>query len=42
MAAIGLKINFKTILTHGSSALLAGGLIFAVQIIFSILFLVYV
>ena len=35
MAAIGLKINFKTILQHGSKALLIGTLIFVVQIIFS-------
>lgn len=35
MAAIGLNINFKTILQHGSTALLIGTLIFAIQIIFS-------
>jgi len=35
MAAIGLKINFKTIVQHGSKALIIGILIFAVQIIFS-------
>jgi uncharacterized integral membrane protein (TIGR00698 family) len=35
MSAIGLKINFKTILQHGSKALLIGSLIFLLQIIFS-------
>ncbi|MBT3280328.1 MAG: putative sulfate exporter family transporter [Campylobacteraceae bacterium] len=35
MAAIGLKINFKTILQHGSTALLIGTLIFIIQIVFS-------
>ncbi len=35
MAAIGLKINFKTIAQHGSTALLIGTLIFTIQIIFS-------
>jgi uncharacterized integral membrane protein (TIGR00698 family) len=35
MVAIGLKINFKTILQHGSTALLIGILIFIIQILFS-------
>lgn len=39
MAAIGLKINFKTIAQHGSSALLIGTLIFIIQIVFTSLVL---
>jgi uncharacterized integral membrane protein (TIGR00698 family) len=35
MAAIGLKITFKTILQHGRLALGIGSMIFAVQILFS-------
>ncbi|MEA3512489.1 MAG: putative sulfate exporter family transporter [Campylobacterota bacterium] len=42
MAAIGLKINFKTILTHGSQALQIGSLIFLIQIIFSSLMIMVV
>ncbi len=35
MAAIGLNINFKTIIQHGSKALFMGSMIFLIQIIFS-------
>ena len=35
MAAIGLGINFKTMIKHGSQALLIGSLIFLVQILFT-------
>jgi uncharacterized integral membrane protein (TIGR00698 family) len=40
MAAIGLKINFKTIKEHGSRAFLIATYIFIVQIIFSSLFII--
>ena len=42
MSAIGLKISFKTILTHGSSALKIGSFIFMVQILFSSLVLIFI
>lgn len=43
MAAIGLKINFKTIKDHGSQAFLIATYIFAVQIVFTslILFIIF-
>lgn len=41
MAAIGLKINFKTIKEHGSKAFLIATYIFIIQIFFSSLFIVF-
>lgn len=43
MAAIGLRINFKTIKQHGSSAFLIATYIFAVQLVFTsvILFIIF-
>jgi len=41
MAGIGLKIKFKNVLKEGSSALIVGGIVFFIQIVFSGIVLIF-